>query len=596
VKRIPLVALFCVLPWCVAAAQGPVLHQTDLWTIPYEDISDLLRIYPGMYPLDYGTLGAPLVFRPWNLNPWELRVERDGIPQNRCFDGLYEPNLQPGNELGTIHYDFLGGGATGLFSFATRTLNVDTPYTEFQIREGYYGYGTVDFAHAQRLHRSLTLEMTGRLAWYDGMRTPSASRTTRVRGRVGVDLGQRWRADATYSGSNVKTQFLLNQRHDYVPSREEGILRIAEKDSFRTTWSPSLTIYSREDREDWGSPWRARELNSGLVAEAHARLARQHFTFKSYDSWSEIHFPGMTYRNELETGLSARDSVSLDFGALDFHGEIRRESGWYASRERDYRWMTDFSARAETLPWHNLRLRAGTNYSESVVPIGWWRGEYRLSDRPVLIAPEMVDLEKYYVGTDGGAPPVDRYLSSELGARWSRGQAYCDAAIMTVGRPGDFASRFVVSDTTVRLVYERNPNQETQLGLAAGGVIPLFYGLRVESWWFRQSDASDLSHSTDSRGWSRLYFEHNFFKSPLTIRSHISYEYLGQRYAFSDRFPTEVLIGPNHIFGFRVSATVRGVTLMWGTENVLKEHYSFMPGYRMIAKEEYLAFIWRLWM
>jgi hypothetical protein len=45
-----------------------------------------------------------------------------------------------------------------------------------------------------------------------------------------------------------------------------------------------------------------------------------------------------------------------------------------------------------------------------------------------------------------------------------------------------------------------------------------------------------------------------------------------------------------------VSATVRGVTLIWGTENVLKVHYSFMPGYRMIAKEEYLAFIWRLWL
>ena len=43
--------------------------QMDLWTLPYEDLSDLLRRYPGMYPLDYGTMGAPMLFRPWRLEP-----------------------------------------------------------------------------------------------------------------------------------------------------------------------------------------------------------------------------------------------------------------------------------------------------------------------------------------------------------------------------------------------------------------------------------------------------------------------------------------------------------------------------------------------
>jgi len=596
VKRIILVTLLCLLPVWVALAQGPVFHQTDLWALPYEDLSDLLRRYPGMYPLDYGTLGAPMAFRPWNLHPWELRVERDGILQNRRFDGLYEPNLQPAGELETIRYDFLSGGAAGLFSLTTRTLKADTPYSEFQIREGYYGYGTVDFAHGQRLHRSLTLEMTGRLGWYDGMRTPSASRATRVRGRVGMDLGRRWRAQATYSGSNVKTQFLPNPHHDYVPSRVEGILEVFEKDSLRTVWSPSLTIYSREDRETWGSPWRARELNSGLMAEVHAQLARQHFTFRHFDSWTDINFPGMTRRSELAMGLTACDSLALSVFALDLRAGIRRESGWSASRERDQRWLADFSARAETQSWWNVRVRAGGSYSESAVPIGWWRGEYRLADRPLVIAPEMTNLMLDYAGAHQGGPPVDRYLGSEVGVRWSRGPALCDVAMMTIARPGDFSSRFVLADTAVRLIHERDPNQKTQVGLAGGAVVPLWYGLRIESWWFRQANNSDVGESSDARGWSRLYFERAFFKSPLTIRSHLSYEYLGKRWAFSDRFPAGVFIGPSHLFGFRVSATVRGVTLIWGTENVLKESYSFMPGYRMIAKEEYLSFIWRLWL
>jgi hypothetical protein len=595
-KRTILVLLLCFLLNGVASAQGLLFHQSDLWTLPYEDLSDILRRYPGMYPLDYGTLGAPLAFRPWNLHPWELRVERDGIPQNRRFDGLYEPNLQPAGELETIGYDFLSGGAAGLFSLTTRTLKADTPYSEFQIREGYYGYGTVDFAHGQRLHRSLTLEMTGRLGWYDGMRTPSASRATRVRGRVGMDLSRRWRAQATYSGSNVKTQFLLNPRHDYMPSRVEGILEIHEKDSLRTVWSPSLTIYSREDRETWGSPWHARELSSGLMAEVHAEAARQHFTFRQFDSWTDINFPGMSRRSELTTGLTARDSLALSVCALDLSAEIRRESGWSASCERDQRWLADFSARAVTQSWQNLRLRAGGSYSESAVPIGWWNGEYRLTDRPLVIAPEMTNLTLNYAGGHQGVAPVDRYLSSEVGVRWSRGRALCDVAMMTMARPGDFSSRFVASDTTVSLIYERDPDRKTQVGFAGGAVVPLWYGLRIESWWFRQANSSDIGQASDTRGWSRLYFERAFFKSPLTVRSHISHEYLGKRWAFSDRFPAGVFIGPSHVFGFRLSATVRGVTLVWGTENVLNEHYSLMPGYRMIAKEEYLAFIWRLWL
>jgi hypothetical protein len=595
-KRIALLALLGLLSASPAWPQKPPLEQADLWTLPYEDLSDVLRRYPGMYPLDYGTLGAPMIFRPWNLHPWELRVERDGILQNRRFDGLYEPNLQPGNEIETIRYDFLGGGAPGQFSLTTRTLKTDTPYTEFQIREGYYGYGTVDFAHGQRLHRSLTLETTGRLGWYDGMRTPSESRDTRVRGRVGVDLGRRWRAQATYSGSKVMTQFLLNPHHDYVPSREEGILSVFEKDSFRTRWNPSLTVYSREDRETWGSPWRARELNSGFSAQAHAQLGRQHLIFRQEDSWTEINYPGMTTRSELATGLSVDDSLMLNVVCLSLSTNVRRESGWWEAREQDHRWLTDFTARAETPSWRNLRARAGGGYAESAVPIGWWRGEYPLAARPLVIAPEMTRLALDYSGDHPGGPPVDRHLTSEVGVKWSRRLALCDLAVMTISRPGNFSSRFLVADTTVRLVYDRNPDEQTQIGFAGGAVVPLWYGLRIESWWFRQANSTDIGEASDARGWSRLYFERAFFKSPLTIRSHISYEYLGRRWAFSDRFPDGVFVGPSHLFGFRVSATVRGVTLVWGTENVLKEHYSFMPGYRMIAKEEYLAFIWRLWL
>jgi hypothetical protein len=137
-RILPLLFLLALLT-SAAWSQGPIFRQADLLTLPYEDLSDLLRHYPGMYPLDYGNIGQPMLFRPWNMNPWQLRVERDGIPQNRIADGLYDPNLQPGSELDTIRYDYLASGGAGTFHLASRHLPVDSPYTEVQIREGFYG-------------------------------------------------------------------------------------------------------------------------------------------------------------------------------------------------------------------------------------------------------------------------------------------------------------------------------------------------------------------------------------------------------------------------------------------------------------------------
>jgi hypothetical protein len=92
----------------------------------------------------------------------------------------------------------------------------------------------------------------------------------------------------------------------------------------------------------------------------------------------------------------------------------------------------------------------------------------------------------------------------------------------------------------------------------------------------------------------RLYFERSFFTTPLIIRAHISDEYFGQRNAFSD--VGEEILGPNNVVGFRISATIRGVTAVWGTENFFSEPYAILPGYKMIGKEEYLGFLVRLWL
>ncbi|RPH94795.1 hypothetical protein EHM69_06435 [candidate division KSB1 bacterium] len=571
--------------------------QSDLWTLPYEDLSDLLRRYPAMYPSDYGTLGAPLLFRPWNLHPWELRADLDGFPQNRRFDGLYESNLQPGNELDTIRLHFLQRGGAGAFDLISRSLKVDTPYTEFQIREGYYGYGTVDFMHGQRVYRTTTMEISGRLAWYDGLRYRSASRFTRIRGKVGFDLGSRWRMTAAWSGSEIKSDFTKNDfaadSLKYVPSREEGTITLAQRDSFKTSLDPSLRLYLREDDETWHS-FRAHEMSGGWILKMHANLPRQRLTFHQTGTWARMRYPGIERRVELCGGLALSDSIGLGFGYGQVRAELRRESGWRHDRETDRRLLSDIMVRLETKPVRNISLQGGMEYTECMVPALWWSGSYPLAERPLLIAPEFADLSLRYDGSRESAPPVDRYVKTAAGFRWRRKSAQMDIQILTMKHAGDYATRFTSDGSSLTLVYDKARENNAQVGVSASAVIPLQYGLRLDSWWFAQAKTGDLSNDIDTRGYTRLFFEKEYFHAPLTVRSHISYEHIGRRWAYSDR--GSMNLGPNHIFGFRISGTIRGVTLLWGTENILKHHYSYLPGYRMIAKEEYLAFIWRLWL
>ena len=133
-----------------------------------------------------------------------------------------------------------------------------------------------------------------------------------------------------------------------------------------------------------------------------------------------------------------------------------------------------------------------------------------------------------------------------------------------------------------------------RLGYYGEADVPLRWGLRAQTWWFRQTTTNDLTGASRFAASARLYFEREFFTAPLILRSHISYEYVGKRTEYSDI--GAALLPPAYLVGFRLSGTIKGVTLMWGTKNLLNQSYSLLPGYPRIGKEEYLLFIWRLWL
>ena len=592
-KRFSALILGIALLTISVHAQGPVFTYRYLWTLDYEDLSDLLRRYPGMYPVDYGTLGAPMLFHPWNLHPWELRLERDLIPQNRRSDGLFDPNLQPASELDTIRFDVLTGLGAGEFHTQTRSIVVDTPYTEVQVREGWHGYGTIDLAHGQRVYRSMTLEMTGRLVWYNGLRPQTASRFQRVRARVGFDLRKRWRAGITYAGSNVDADVPTHPSGPYS-EREEAIFELDEKDSLRTVLAPSVRVYVRQDREDWGGTFRLREGLAGWVVQAHAKLPRQQFTFRQSASYAEIGYPKVPELHETTDELLAQDSIDVGTVGARLFGSLRSEAVPNDREDRSRHILSSGGAEVTTGSWKGFQASAGTQYVEELPPIAWARARYHIADRPLLIASQFRDTSLVYAADVfyPGERGVDRYLKSTLGLVWNRGNTQLEVTGLALDRVGHFSNQFaVMSDTALTLKYL--PTDEKPLyGVNLTAQVPLRYGLRIDSWSFAQL-TPELQRA-ETRAYSRLYFERSFFTAPLTIRSHISYEYFGPRDAYSERGLAK--LGAAQLVGFRLSATIQGVTLIWGTENVFKQHYQLVPGYPMMAKEEYIGIIWRLWL
>jgi len=593
----------CVLiPWAtLCLAQGPVFTQEDLQTFSFEDFSDVLRRFPGMYPLDYGTFGAPVIIWPWQQHPWLLRIEKDGIPERRLSDGLYDASLQPLGEIGKADYRLHSGGALGTIHLKMREVSVDTPYTEFQIREGYYGYGTVDFLHSQRVYKSLALDLSGRLGWYNGLRYQTASRFNRVRGRLGYDLGRKWRSELTYAGSNVDSEF-PSVSNGYYTEREEGILVFHRVDSVVSQIEPSVRLFVRQDRESWGSPFRLREQSWGYVGDLALNLARHHIRFRQSSIYADMDVPNVAggdslsatgVRGEMSVDFLLSDSLDFRFAGMRIFAGVNRVADW-ADTEVDHVVLSRGGVEFRTQPLHSLSLHGGSQYSEEHIPLLWRAGNYNVADRPLPISSAFGYPAQLYRGSSFSLSGVDRYVTSSAGLEWRMRRAMLDVTGIALYRPGDFENRFHRDDSGVTLVHDRRETDAAELGVAISASVPLRYGLRVDSWWFRQGSGDDLATTTDLRGYTRLYFEHDFFHTPLTIRSHISYEEIGQRNAFSDK--GTAVLGPNRLIGFRLSATIRGVTLIWGTENFFKEHYSLLPGYSMIAKEEYLAFIWRLWL
>lgn len=592
-------------------AQFPEITQTQQLTYNYEDLSDFLRRYPGVYPLDYGTLGAPMLLRPWSLHPWELKVWRDGIPVNRIGDGLYDSNLQPPAELETIDYTFLSCSPGGEFHLTSRTLPVDSPYTELQIREGYYGYGTVDFAHAQRIKDSFTMQVTGRLGWYDGARIYSygstLSRLNRLRGDFRFSVAPKWNMHLVYEGSHISSDTDINALkpvapHSYYVEREQAIISIQEKDSLKTEWSPSLAVFARQDREKWESYYKAREAVQGWVFRSSLPILRQRMSLRQTGMVSRFDSPAIRGHEDIFLELLAADTIDMKVGELTLNGSMRRESALKATDESEWMPLAGAGAEFASRRFKEVSFLGGAQYVESLTPIQWVQDRYKVLNRPLPIDEAFAtEYGSYtYMGSyfSDEIRGIDRYLNTQVGLNWKHDDYEVTPLLQVISPQGDFHSHFENADSAVVTLAYSKYDMPTNLIASLYANIPLRWGFAFQTNSYRHFDDEGIDNDIGTRSYNRLYFEHEYFKAPLTVRAHISYDYIGPRMAYSDKGIYEVQ--NYYLLGMRLSGTIRGVTLVWGVENFLDEYfterYEVMPGYAMNHKEEYFGVIWRLWL
>lgn len=571
----------------------------------YEDMSDWLRRFPGMYPMDYGVAGVPVVFRPWGLSPWNVGVERDGIPWNRISDGLYDSNLDSPEELKSLSYSSDGIDPLGTIRLNTRLLPTDTATTEVRLREGYYGFGRVDFAHAQKLSDRVSGEGRGRLFWYDGLRangnlTYSKARFYALSGKLKVSLNDQWRGGIEYGGSNVDAQSpftfrgedSLFHRPQIYSEREHGTARLEMRsDGLEFDFG----LHARQDRE-------IREESGGIkyfglrerfwygFAEGRMNGAKGGFGGRVAGESAEFNFPGVDEISE--DALSFSGSAHYDVSLAKIKGNVnfRNLIGNDSERSSD---LTNKSAYLSLLSKRilGLAIKAEGAVGDKAVPQYWRYANLPNNYRPLLVSNENAS-NSYYGGRYQGVE-AETDFSSKFGT-WAAGldleRGSGTATLLWRSVNADEVDFLTVGDTTY--LYSMVKNGGDWIGPEINCDIPIVTFLRLQSWSSVQCDKDEMSRALDTRSFTRLMFSQDFFKAPLHINSYVAYEHIGRHSAVSD-FESKVL-GPAHLVHFRVEGTIEGVTLIWGAENITGQHYEYLPGYMLIRKEEYFGLKWTL--
>jgi hypothetical protein len=91
-------------------------------------------------------------------------------------------------------------------------------------------------------------------------------------------------------------------------------------------------------------------------------------------------------------------------------------------------------------------------------------------------------------------------------------------------------------------------------------------------------------------GWGAITYRHTYFEDNLRMVGRLEEVYWGERSA--TKYLRSYTLPEVNITNFRISATIKNVTLYWGMNNLLSEDYELLGGYPMVRREEVYGVRW----
>jgi len=545
------------------------LRNEALLEFDKEEFGDWVRLLPGYYPLDragYASADRGLMLGAFPTMELYFRGRR----LEDHLLGAPELGWVPPEALASVTFAPLPLGAPGA-QIVTDLLLLDPtpPASRISVRDGFYGLGTVDFDLTQKITPAVTLNGGGRVATFGG-RLPNNE-------GYGLNL----RAETVFETSPGLWGWggvMQNRLNSQVPFTEVDHNRVRYDGDLALNWR-GLTghLYGFQQRETYGpgnDAWhegglilRGRRQYAGVDAALEARAALARWRLKG-QAWSNTSFGGA--RADLQyrpvRWLAAQAHLGLELSD-EFAPAAKLGASLEAPADRPVR-LFAAAARHQRFP-SRFELQADYAPGEHFLPYD--PAFYQFPELAILGQPGLTN---------------ETYTTAQAGVRLE--SAALRSSVALFRQQVDDPIRWRAEGDGLRAYNAAQEERDGVLGWAQ-----LFLPYRLEfgatgSWVPRDEEEQSLYPEVIAHAWGQ--YSQPLFENHLVMRLRVWEDYWGVR-----QFPVpggwDEEAG-DFILSARISASLLGVHLFWGVNNILDRKYELVPGLPLMHKEEVWGVVW----
>lgn len=199
------------LPILAPSAHPTITTNDSAWRSPWritrstiqqqfaEDLGDLLYYLPGLWLMDLGSSGQPMMLGRHGATPRQTMIYWEGRPLYDPLTGAMDLNFIPPQFLHAINagQEFTTASDWGPESIAMVTAQATetVPHSLVSYHKAPLGFSDVDISFGQPLSRKMTLLLGGIIKSYDGKTQAHHFEQQNFRGRLLFHYSPRWQIE-----------------------------------------------------------------------------------------------------------------------------------------------------------------------------------------------------------------------------------------------------------------------------------------------------------------------------------------------------------------------------------------------------------------